>query len=207
MDLCGPMRTQSINDKKCVLVIVDDYSQCFMLNDKENLNKFSPKAEDDIFIGYSQTSATYRLYLKKLKTVIESLNVIFDEELGSEQHSSEPVLTGVLASRQISPEPVESTGHNPITSDVSTKFVPPIQQETLFQTPTPSIEDVHENVETKVVDSVGCIVTSTQQPDIVVPIDASAPNTSIEPLPEQEETESGYIDENHDQSTSNPFPH
>ncbi|GKF73051.1 retrovirus-related pol polyprotein from transposon TNT 1-94 [Tanacetum coccineum] len=27
MDLCGPMRVESINGKKCVLVIVDDYSR------------------------------------------------------------------------------------------------------------------------------------------------------------------------------------
>ncbi|GKF89972.1 retrovirus-related pol polyprotein from transposon TNT 1-94, partial [Tanacetum coccineum] len=27
MDLCGPMRVESFNEKKCVLVIVDDYSR------------------------------------------------------------------------------------------------------------------------------------------------------------------------------------
>ncbi|KAI3715154.1 hypothetical protein L6452_22124 [Arctium lappa] len=79
--------------------------KCFVLNDKENLNKLCPKAEEGIFISYSQTSAAYRVYLKKLKIEVESVNVTFDEELAFEQNSSEPVLTGVLASGQNSPEP------------------------------------------------------------------------------------------------------
>ncbi|KAI3729428.1 hypothetical protein L6452_18086 [Arctium lappa] len=76
--------------------------KCFVLNDKESLNKFSAKADEDIFIGYSSTSTAFRVYLKKSKTVIESINVTFDEEMASEQHSSEPVITGVLASGQLS---------------------------------------------------------------------------------------------------------
>ncbi|KAI3677810.1 hypothetical protein L6452_37080 [Arctium lappa] len=96
MDLCGPIRTQSIGGKKYVLVIVDDYS-------RESLNKFSAKADEG---GYSQSSAAYSVYLKKSKTVIESVNVTFDEDMASVQSDSEPVLTGVLASGQISPEPV-----------------------------------------------------------------------------------------------------
>ncbi|KAI3681374.1 hypothetical protein L6452_36168 [Arctium lappa] len=79
--------------------------KCFVLNDRENLNKFSAKADEGIFIGYSSTTTAYRVYLKKTKTVIESVNVTFDEEMASEQHSSEPVVTGVLASGQLSPEP------------------------------------------------------------------------------------------------------
>ncbi|KAI3681214.1 hypothetical protein L6452_36000 [Arctium lappa] len=74
--------------------------KCFVLNDRESLNKFSA-TDEGIFIGYSSTSTAYRIYLKKSKTVIESINVTFDEEMASEQHSSEPVITGVLASGQI----------------------------------------------------------------------------------------------------------
>ncbi|KAI3681195.1 hypothetical protein L6452_35980 [Arctium lappa] len=79
--------------------------KCFVLNDRENINKFSAKADEGIFIGYSSTSTAYRVYLKKSKTVIESINVTFDEEMASEQQRSEPVITGVLASGQLSPEP------------------------------------------------------------------------------------------------------
>ncbi|KAI3735912.1 hypothetical protein L6452_15437 [Arctium lappa] len=62
--------------------------KCFILNDRKNLNKFSAKADEGIFIGYSSTSTAFRVYLKKSKTVIESINVTFDEEMASEQHSS-----------------------------------------------------------------------------------------------------------------------
>ncbi|KAI3718149.1 hypothetical protein L6452_19002 [Arctium lappa] len=75
--------------------------KCFVLNDRESLNKFSAKADEGIFIGYSSTSAAYRVYLKKSKTVVESVNVTFDEEMASDHFSSEPVITGVLASGQI----------------------------------------------------------------------------------------------------------
>ncbi|KAI3707227.1 hypothetical protein L6452_25556 [Arctium lappa] len=78
---------------------------CFVLNDRENLNKFSAKADEGIFIGYFSTATAFRVYLKKSKTVIENVNVSFDEDMASEQQRSEPVITGVLASGQLSPEP------------------------------------------------------------------------------------------------------
>ncbi|KAI3747413.1 hypothetical protein L6452_09869 [Arctium lappa] len=79
--------------------------KCFVLNDRESLNKFSTKVDEGIFIGYSSTSTAFRVYLKKSRTVIESINVTFDEEMASEQQRSKPVITGVLASGQLSPEP------------------------------------------------------------------------------------------------------
>ncbi|KAI3735634.1 hypothetical protein L6452_15141 [Arctium lappa] len=92
--------------------------KCFVLNDRESLNKFSAKADEGIFIGYSSTSVAYRVYLKKLKTVVESVNVTFDEDMASDHLSSEPVITGVLASGQISPEPasIASNSDNASTS-------------------------------------------------------------------------------------------
>nr|GEZ69811.1 integrase, catalytic region, zinc finger, CCHC-type, peptidase aspartic, catalytic [Tanacetum cinerariifolium] len=46
MDLCGPMRVQTINGKKYVLVIVDDYS-------REDLGKLQPTVDIGIFVGYA----------------------------------------------------------------------------------------------------------------------------------------------------------
>ncbi|KAI3729808.1 hypothetical protein L6452_18478 [Arctium lappa] len=82
--------------------------KCFVLNDRESLNKLSAKADEGIFIGYSSTFVAYRVYIKKSKTVVESVNVTFDEEMASDHLSSEPVITGVLASGQISQEPVST---------------------------------------------------------------------------------------------------
>ncbi|KAI3672667.1 hypothetical protein L6452_38764 [Arctium lappa] len=199
LNYAKPIGSTSVSMGRVRLRIVFKIKSKDYKETKESLNKFSPKADEGIFIGYSQTSAAYKVYLKKSKTVIESVNVTFDEELASEQSSSEPVLTGVLASGQISPEPVvtvidsdkpstsashlseldllfefsydeflgsklpksvvidrpeESSGHLPVTSDVSTEFVPPIQQETPIQTTIPSVEVVPKNVETEVADSV-----------------------------------------------------
>ncbi|KAI3747325.1 hypothetical protein L6452_09779 [Arctium lappa] len=183
MDLCGPMRTQSINDKKYVLVIVDDYSRMPEQN--------------------GVVERRNRTLVEVVRTMLIQSDLPMFLWLASEHDGSEPVLTGVLASGQISPEPVvnapnsdkpststshlseldllfefshdeflgsklpksvvidrpeESSSHHPITSDVSTEFVPPVQQETPIQTSTPSVEDVHETAETEVVDSVGCTV-------------------------------------------------
>jgi len=52
----------------------------FVLNNgKENLGKFDEKADLGIFIGYSLTSHTYRIYNKRLMNVEESVYVVFDE--------------------------------------------------------------------------------------------------------------------------------
>nr|GEU73677.1 retrovirus-related Pol polyprotein from transposon TNT 1-94 [Tanacetum cinerariifolium] len=87
IDLCGPMRVASINGKKYVLVIVDDYSgyawtyflrskdetpevlidflslskEDFMLKDGENLDKMKEKGDACIFVGYSTHSRAYRI--------------------------------------------------------------------------------------------------------------------------------------------------
>ncbi|KAI3681567.1 hypothetical protein L6452_36367 [Arctium lappa] len=197
--------------------------KCFVLNDRENLNKFSAKADEGIFIGYSSTSAAYRVYLKESKTVVESVNVTFDEEMASEQLSSEPVITGVLASGQISPEPVstkknsdnastsvshlsdldllfeffydeflgsnvpksavtdrseDTSCHHPVTSEVLTELVSPVQSETHIPSTTLTVEDTQVIDEPEVTVSVGCDILSTQQPESIVPTVASTPNTS-----------------------------
>nr|GEZ38872.1 retrovirus-related Pol polyprotein from transposon TNT 1-94 [Tanacetum cinerariifolium] len=58
MDLCGPMRVQTVNGKKYVLVIVDDYSRvfgalCYPTNNSEDLGKLQPTADIEIFVGYA----------------------------------------------------------------------------------------------------------------------------------------------------------
>ncbi|KAI3669359.1 hypothetical protein L6452_40592 [Arctium lappa] len=229
--------------------------KCFVLNDRASLNKFSAKADEGIFIGYSSTSAAYRVYLEKLKTVVESVNVTFDEDMASYQISSEPVITGVLASGQISPEPAStaknsdnastSTSHltdldllfeflydeflgsnvsksvvtdrsedttcnHPVTSDVITEQASPVQTETHIPTSTPTVEDAQANVDPEVTVSVGCNTLSTQQPESAVPTDTSAPESSTAKTPlviQTEDSESGFLDDDHIQNSSTPLPH
>ncbi|KAI3771239.1 hypothetical protein L6452_02399 [Arctium lappa] len=228
---------------------------CYVLNDRENLNKFSAKADEGIFVGYSSTSSAYRVYLKKSKTVIESVNVTFDEEMASEHISTEPVITGVLASGPTSPGPApqenksygassstsnlsdldllfelfydeflgsklpnsvvvdrieDSMTTHPTTSDISTEYGSPIQQEVPVQKPTPTVEVVTNNAETEVADSVGCTVETDQQIDQAVPTATSATTTSTEAPVNSEPSEgdtSGFLDADNDQHASNPLPH
>ncbi|KAH9751239.1 hypothetical protein KPL71_014213 [Citrus sinensis] len=53
--------------------------KCFILNTKDNLGKFDPKSDIDIFLGYSNSSKAYRVYNKRTLVVEESMHVTFDE--------------------------------------------------------------------------------------------------------------------------------
>ncbi|KAI3770453.1 hypothetical protein L6452_01587 [Arctium lappa] len=186
--------------------------KCFVLNDRESLNKFSAKADEGIFIGYSSTSAAYRVYIKKSKTVVESVNVTFDEEMDSDQISSELVIIGVLASGQISLEPVseDTSCHHPVTSDVISEQASPVQTETHIPIVTPTVEDEQANVEPEVTISVGFTTLSTQQSVPAVLTDTSATDISTEkpsPVIQAEDSESGFQDDDHIQSVSIPLPH
>ncbi|KAI3746759.1 hypothetical protein L6452_09198 [Arctium lappa] len=93
--------------------------KCYVLNDRDNLNMFSPKADEGIFLWYSSTSAAYRVFLTSTRKVIESVNVKFDEaaDLVSGQSGSEPVLTGNLAYGQVSSEPaIQPSNQDPSSS-------------------------------------------------------------------------------------------
>nr|GEV59776.1 hypothetical protein [Tanacetum cinerariifolium] len=70
MDLCGPMRVASINGKKYIMVIVDDYSR-----DGENLDKMKEKGDQCILVGYSTQSKGYRVYNKRTRMIVESIYV------------------------------------------------------------------------------------------------------------------------------------
>ena len=54
-------------------------SKCFILNTKDYLTKFDPKAYEGFFLGYSQNSKAYIVLNKHTMKVEESLNVTFDE--------------------------------------------------------------------------------------------------------------------------------
>ncbi|KAJ9546296.1 hypothetical protein OSB04_018839 [Centaurea solstitialis] len=65
--------------------------KCYILNDRDDLGKFDPKADESIFIGYSPHSKAYRVYNKRSQTILESTNVDFSEtETLSDASSSSP---------------------------------------------------------------------------------------------------------------------
>ena len=56
-------------------------SKWYILNDRENLGKFDAKSDEGIFLGYSTTCRAYRVFNKRTKTVMESINVKIDDAL------------------------------------------------------------------------------------------------------------------------------
>nr|GEX49544.1 hypothetical protein [Tanacetum cinerariifolium] len=91
MDLCGLMRIESINGKRYVLVVVDDFTRSYLLNDYDDVGKLKAKGDIRVFVGYSKDSAAFRVYNKRTQKSHESVNVKFDEisKMASKQFSLE----------------------------------------------------------------------------------------------------------------------
>nr|GEW63713.1 retrovirus-related Pol polyprotein from transposon TNT 1-94 [Tanacetum cinerariifolium] len=96
MDLCGPMRVESINGKKYVLVIVDDYSRytwTHFLRSKDETPEVlidflrlvqrglhaQEKGDACAFVGYSTQSRSYRVFNKRTRVIVETIHVNFDD--------------------------------------------------------------------------------------------------------------------------------
>ncbi|XP_075650007.1 uncharacterized protein LOC142620533 [Castanea sativa] len=54
-------------------------STYFILKDRENVGKFDSRSDEGIFLGYSSTSKAYRVYNKRTKKVMETVDVVIDE--------------------------------------------------------------------------------------------------------------------------------
>ena len=62
-------------------------SDCYILCDRDNLEKFDAKSDKGYFLGYSSTSRAYRVYNLRTKIVMESSNVVINDEVCSKAHS------------------------------------------------------------------------------------------------------------------------
>ncbi|GKA89667.1 retrovirus-related pol polyprotein from transposon TNT 1-94 [Tanacetum coccineum] len=102
---------------------------CYPTNDFKDLGKLQPKADIGIFIGYSPSKKAYRIYNKRTRHIMETMNVQFDEltQITSEQLGSGPDLHR-LTSRHISSGLV-------LNQAASTSAKPPIKNDwdLLFQ--------------------------------------------------------------------------
>ena len=54
-------------------------SKCFIINTKDNFDKFDPKSDKGIFIGYSNRSKAYRVFNLRTNTIEETMHVSCDE--------------------------------------------------------------------------------------------------------------------------------
>nr|GEZ55821.1 retrovirus-related Pol polyprotein from transposon TNT 1-94 [Tanacetum cinerariifolium] len=97
MDLCGPMGVASINRKKYILVIVDDYSRYTWTL---FLQKMKEKGDPCILVGYSNQSKGYRVYNKRTRLIVESIHICFDEIKEMSETSVANDTLGLVPQRQ-----------------------------------------------------------------------------------------------------------
>nr|GFB75200.1 retrovirus-related Pol polyprotein from transposon TNT 1-94 [Tanacetum cinerariifolium] len=76
---------------------------CYPKNDCEDIGKLGTKGDIGFFIGYSANSCAYRIYNRRTKKIMKTMNVSFDElsAMAFEQRSSKPGLQS-MASGHIS---------------------------------------------------------------------------------------------------------
>jgi hypothetical protein len=88
---------------------------CYPTNDREDLGKLKAKGDIGIFIGYSKNSRAFRVYNRRTKRIMETMNVKFDEisQMASERYALEPALNP-MASNQTRLGPalnMQTSGH------------------------------------------------------------------------------------------------
>nr|GFA46007.1 hypothetical protein [Tanacetum cinerariifolium] len=84
-----------INGKKSDISFLHVFGAlCYPKNDREDIGKLGAKGDIGFFIGYSADSCAYRIYNRRTKKIIETMNVSFDEisVMAFEQRSSKPEL-------------------------------------------------------------------------------------------------------------------
>ncbi|GKA15686.1 retrovirus-related pol polyprotein from transposon TNT 1-94 [Tanacetum coccineum] len=67
---------------------------CYPTNDNDDLGKLDAKADIGIFVGYAPAKKAFRIYNKRIRKIIETIYVTFNEltPMASEQFSSGPGL-------------------------------------------------------------------------------------------------------------------
>jgi hypothetical protein len=98
-------------------------SKCYILRDRENLGKFDTKSDEGIFLGYSTNSRAYRVFNKRTETMMESINVVVDDEevqrpISMEEKQLDSAEPSAAPTDIINPSSKESPS-SPTTSDTT----------------------------------------------------------------------------------------
>nr|GEW55280.1 copia protein [Tanacetum cinerariifolium] len=84
-----------INGKKSDISFLHVFEAlCYPKNDREDIGKLGAKGDIGFFIGYSSDSYAYRVFKRRTKKIMETVNVSFDElsAMAFKQRSSKPGL-------------------------------------------------------------------------------------------------------------------
>nr|GEY40132.1 hypothetical protein [Tanacetum cinerariifolium] len=104
---------------------------CYSKNDCDDIGKLGAKGDIGFFIEYSANSVAYRVYNRRTKKIMETMNVTFDELLAMvfEQNSSRPGLqsmtSGQISSKlELTNSPSTITPQRPSERDLDILFEP-----------------------------------------------------------------------------------
>nr|GEU89359.1 retrovirus-related Pol polyprotein from transposon TNT 1-94 [Tanacetum cinerariifolium] len=199
-----PMRVESVNGKKYILVIVDDFLRFtwvkFLRSKDEALDfiikflkmiqvrlkvpvrrKLQPKADIEIFIGYAPTNKSFRIYNRRSRRIVETIHVDFDKltAMASEHHILGPAL------HEMTPATISSGLVQKSSS--STPFVPPSRNDCdlMFQpmfdellNPPPSVDRQAAQVIAPIDELIPQVQDDSTGSPSSTTVDQDAPSTS-----------------------------
>ena len=89
-------------------------SKCYVLNDKDPRGNFDAKSDEAIFLGYSPNSKAYRVLNKRTNRIMESANVIVDDQIEGikSQDTSEDLTVAESPEDSAVPEQTQITEEN-----------------------------------------------------------------------------------------------
>jgi hypothetical protein len=99
-------------------------SKCYILRNRKNLGKFDTKSDEGIFLGYSTNSRAYRVFNKRIETVMESINVVVDDEevqrpINREEKQLDSIDSSATPTDIMKPPPKESPKESPSSPKTS----------------------------------------------------------------------------------------
>ncbi|GJY82852.1 retrovirus-related pol polyprotein from transposon TNT 1-94 [Tanacetum coccineum] len=98
----GKTPYELINDRKPDISFLHVFEAlCYPKNDREDIGKLGAKGDIDFFIGYSTNSYAYRIYNRRTKKIMETMNVTFDElsAMAFKPSNSKPGLQSMTSGR------------------------------------------------------------------------------------------------------------
>nr|GFC14595.1 hypothetical protein [Tanacetum cinerariifolium] len=165
---------------------------CYPKNDREDIGKLGAKGDIGFFIGYSADSCAYRIYNRRSKKIMETMNVSFDElsAMVFEQRSSKPGLQS-MTSGQISLELNLTYAPSTITKQQPTEGELDLLFETMYDDyfggqPSVIVENVSPAQEPQVRQT--STASTTIVDNILIPTNSSSHATNI-PITSQDVNE------------------
>ncbi|GJS07397.1 retrovirus-related pol polyprotein from transposon TNT 1-94 [Tanacetum coccineum] len=181
-------------------------SLCYPTNDRDDLGKMKPKADIGVFIGYSETSRGFRIYNRRTKKIMETINVKFDEltAMASEHDCLEPELQ-----RFINHNSSAETMNTPSKEDLDNLFGPMYEEyfeKKFSDTPINSAAQptqIHEDSPS----TSSIIVDEHEAPPIVTTSDEQTSPISLTEADEFNQEDSAHSDGNSQFVSYNPPSH